>query len=156
METALAALSRRSMTAAEITAHLRRKGFPPAEITAAILRLVELDYVNDARFTAAFIGTRAVSRGLGPGRVRQELARRGVPRDVIESELSRAVESGESSPSDAARALEKIVRVKGLPTDRVERDRVRAALARRGFGMSAIARAMAELRKREDERGGDS
>ncbi|HZE89288.1 MAG TPA: RecX family transcriptional regulator [Verrucomicrobiae bacterium] len=156
METALGALARRAMTAAEIGAHLRRKGFPRAEIESAILRLVELDYVNDARLTAAFIGTRAVTRGLGPGRVRAELARRGVAREVIDAELSRSVESGEASPSDAARALEKIVRVKGIPKDRKERDRVRAALARRGFSMSSISRAMTELAKREDERGGES
>ena len=156
VETALAALSRRSMTSAEISAHLRRKGFAAAEIQAAILRLTELDYVNDARFAAAFIGTRATSRALGPGRVRSELRKRGVAREVIDSQLRGAAESGEASPADATAALERIVRVKGVPRDRKERDRVRAALARRGFGMAAIAKAMAALKRREEGDEGDS
>jgi regulatory protein len=137
------------MSAHEVRTHLRKKGFAPADVAAALKRLEEMGYVDDARLASGFITTRAASKGLGPGRVRGELARRGVARDIVDREMAAAVESGSASLDDASRALERIVRLKGMPADRKERDRVRSALARKGFGASAIAKAMASLKRRE-------
>jgi len=136
------------MTSASVAAFLRKKGYPAPEIAAALERLVDLGYVDDARFASAFISTKAAAKSLGPGRVRGELARRGVARSVIDEEMAKASEEGSAAFDDATRALEKIVRSKGIPADRKGRDRVRAALARRGFGSAAIVRAMADLRSR--------
>jgi regulatory protein len=136
------------MTAASVAAYLRKKGYATPEIDAALKRLADLGYVDDAAYASAFISTKAAAKSLGPRRVRGELARRGVARAVIEAEMAKASEGGEASFDDATKALEKILRSKGIPADRAGRDRIRAALARRGFGGAAIARAMSEMRRR--------
>jgi regulatory protein len=152
LEAALIALSRRAMTAAAVAGYLRKKGYAATQIDAALKRLADMGYVDDAAYASAFISTKAAAKSLGPRRVRGELARRGVARAVIDAEMAKAAEGGEASFEDATKALEKIVRSKGIPGDRAGRDRIRAALARRGFGGAAIARAMTDLRRRLAER----
>ena len=136
------------MSAAEVEAHLRKKGVASAEVAAVVKRLTGFGYVDDARYASDYIATRGRSRALGPARLRSELARRGISRKIVDSALARAREEGSVPIDDASRALEKLLRGKKAPVDRKGRDRLRAALARRGFGGAAIARAMLDLRSR--------
>jgi len=149
LETALSAISRRSMSAFEVATLLKRKGFARPDSDAAVKRLSELGYVDDARYAQAFIATRGRAKGFGPARIRGELARRGVAAAVIDVAMAEAAKEGPAGLDDAAPALEKLLRGRPAPADRRGRDRLRAALGRKGFGAAAIARAMAALSDRE-------
>ena len=63
------------------------EGLPPPDMEAIADRMVELGYVNDATFAEARV--RGLSRrGMGAGRVKQDLAAYGVDRDVVTEALS--------------------------------------------------------------------
>jgi len=132
---------------------LRRKGFAGAAIAGAVERLSDLGYVDDARYAASFIVTVATTRLWGPHRVRRELAKRGVPRSVIDAEMARAEAGGPSPEAEIDRAVEKAVRQRGFPTDRKGRDRLKAALHRRGYSGAEIVRAVRRYQAKGEEPG---
>ena len=138
MAAALAALTRRQRTSAEILALLKRRGYLREECASVVARLEELGYVDDLAYAAAFAGTVARSKTWGPRRVRQELARRGVSVRAIEEGLAKAEEDGSAPSENIHAAAEKLIRRRGLPKTRHERDRMRAALARKGFEFAQI------------------
>jgi regulatory protein len=109
-----------------------------------VARLEELRYVDDLAYAAAFAGTVARTKSWGPRRVRQELARRGVSAGTIEAGMAKAGEEGASPSGNIEAALAKLTR-RGLPAERRGRDRIRAALARRGFESAEISRAIEAL-----------
>jgi len=144
MEAAASALARRSRSASELRIWLAQRRYPKAEIARAVARMRELGYLDDAEYAATFAVHKAASRGWGPDRVRQELARRGVESEIIEEALARAAEQGASPSANIGRALAKYVRLHGVPRDLKGRGRLVAALRRQGFGLDAIREALAE------------
>jgi regulatory protein len=145
LDAATAALARRPRTEFEMRAYLRQRRYEEAEIEQAVARLSELGYLDDGLYAAHIAGKVAQDRAWGPGRVRNELARRGVRSEIIDSALAAASEEGVSPAGNIQRALAKMVRPRGLPADRKGRDRIRAALARRGFDQASILEAIEAL-----------
>lgn len=96
LEVAVRALRARDQTAASLDARLERRGVAQRERTAAIGRLRELGYVDDARF--AHDRARALaSRGAGDLLIVDHLERHGVPAAL-------AVEAISALESEAVRA----------------------------------------------------
>ena len=94
---------------------------------AAADRLEELGYLNDGAY-ACTVAEHYAAKGWGPARIREELYRRGVPREYWDQ----ALETMES-PDDAIDAfLRKKLRGADL-SDPKSCQRAAAALARRGF-----------------------
>ena len=81
---AIDALSRREHSRFELTQKLLAKTFPQDLIEVELVRLVELGYLSDARFTEAFIRART-NRGYGPMRIVQELKQRGIDAELLAS-----------------------------------------------------------------------
>lgn len=125
--------------------HLQSKGYRPKEIEETLARLEELGYLDDARQAEAFATRVAAERCWGPRRVCQELARRGVSREIIEGALAGAEEEGAAPSGNLDRALARQLRQRGRPADRRERDRLRAAMIRRGFEPGEIDRALEQV-----------
>ena len=130
---------------------LRRRGYAPGAIELAVGRLVDLGYVDDAGYAASFVATSAGRRAWGPRRIREELIRRGVSGERIDAALADASREGGSNEQALDRAVTRFVRARGVPVDRRDRDRLRAALARRGFGAEAIRRAIAALGTKDED-----
>ena len=94
---------------------------------AAADRLEELGYLNDQAY-ARTVADHYAAKGWGPARIREELYRRGVPRDYWDSALGDI-----EAPDDAIDAfLQKKLRGADL-TDPKSYQRAANALARRGF-----------------------
>jgi regulatory protein len=74
---AVALLARREHSSSELRAKLLAKGFPQAEVDAALERLAAQGLQSDQRFAEALVRSR-VQAGQGPARLRMELARHGV------------------------------------------------------------------------------
>ena len=127
-EQAVAALSHRERTTAELEAWLAERGHPPERIEAAIARLIETGGLDDARFARAYAEDKRELRGWGADRIREALAAKGLPRELIEAAL------GSGRPGEELeRAIGLLARRGERPVDERSRARALAFLARRGY-----------------------
>lgn len=136
--------SGRMMSRKELTDKLSRKGIDPdtAEETADWLE--SLGAVDDAAY-AGIIARHYAASGYGSGRVRQELQKRGVPRELWDDVLSQL--------PDSADAIDRFLQKKlsGRTPDRALLKKLSDALLRRGFSWSDIRPALNRLGEEIDE-----
>ena len=125
----------RALSKKELTDRLLRKGTEEAEARAAADWLVDLGAVNDGEYAAALVRHYG-SRGYGPARVREELRRRGVGRELWDAAL-------EELP-DPAEVLDGLIRKKqrAALSDRRELKRLSDSLLRRGFSWGDVKAAL--------------
>ena len=102
-------------------------------------RLADLGLLNDQEYARTVVRHYA-AKGYGPRKIRDELYRRGVPREYWEDALE------EREPDESQ--LEKLARQK--PT-RENLKKVSDYLARRGYGWDEISGALERLREEEWE-----
>jgi regulatory protein len=155
MEAALAAVARRPRSSFELKQLLRRRGYSESDSAGAVARLEDLGYVDDLEYASVVAASVARAKGWGPARVRQELVRRGLSGDVIETALSRAAAEGSHPSGNIDGALARLLRQRGTPRGRPERDRMRAALMRRGYSSAEITRVMEGLEGGSGEEDGE-
>ena len=134
---ALELLSYRPMSARELREKLVQKGESPENAEAAALWLQDRGFLDDGRY-AAMVVRHYAGKGYGEGRVRQELQRRGVPREYWEDALRQLPPGEEKLDAYLAARLRD-------PSDRKEVQKVSAALFRRGFSWEEIRAALARF-----------
>ena len=132
---ALSLLERRDYGSAELAAKLVEKGASPADAEAAVARMVEYGFVNDENY-AAMVARHYAAKGCGPARIREELRRRRLDRELWDAALDAAPEN-----SEAAYRLFAAKMRGGCDKDAVRK--ASAALVRRGFSWEDV-RAAAE------------
>jgi regulatory protein len=145
-ERALDMLEARARAVTELRRLLIKKGEPPDDVDAAIERLRAAGVLDDANFARQLTRSKAVGGGHSRRRIQQELAKRGVARDVSDEAI---VEVFEEEGVDEAAAIERVARKKlrtltGLDTATQKR-RLYGFLARRGYNSDAIARVLRVL-----------
>lgn len=138
---ALALLTGRSLTTGELGERLRRRGFDDDAVAEAVGRLLEIGYLDDRRTAVAWAQSALQVRGLGPRRLREGLARRRLPRELVEETVAALVASGEEAPLALA-VLGKWERAKGPAADAASRHAAYAHLLRRGFSRAAARAAL--------------
>ena len=124
---ALRILGSRSFSEQEMEKRLTGKGESPEDAQETVRWLVELGYINDDEYATQIVRHYA-GKGYGVSRIRDELYKRGIPRELWDEKLSRI---DESEMSDVALELLN----KKLRGSR-EKDDLRRALdmlVRRGF-----------------------
>ncbi|MBR5343283.1 MAG: regulatory protein RecX [Oscillospiraceae bacterium] len=139
---ALELLSRRPMSAKELRVKLLQKGAEPGSAEACVRWLEEHRLLDDEAYAGAVVRHYA-SKGCGEGRIRQELSRRGVPREYWDEALAQRPDSTEKIDKLIAARLHD-------PENRDEVRKVTAALYRRGFGWDEIRAALARFRAEAD------
>ena len=142
-EAALEIISRRPLSRKELKDKLLRKGEDEdtAEYCAAWLE--ENGFLSDEAYAAA-VARHYAAKGYGAGRVRSELSRRGIARDLWED-----AQSAMPEPDDK---LDKFIacRLKD-PEDRDQIRKITAALYRRGYSWEEIRSAMERFHARLEE-----
>lgn len=105
-------------------------------------RLTELGLLNDREY-AGMVARHYAAKGYGPRKIRDELYRRGVPREYWED----AVEEREPDES----RIDKLVRQKlrGAEPTRENLKKVSDYLARRGYGWEEISTVLDRIREEE-------
>ena len=83
---ALRLLEKRDYSKAELAAKLVEKGEDPAEAEAVSERMAELGFVNDENY-AGMVVRHYAAKGYGRARIREELRRRRVPRELWDAAL---------------------------------------------------------------------
>ena len=130
--------SGRMLSRKELTDKLNRKGIDldTAEETADWLE--SLGAVDDIAY-AGVIARHYAAGGYGPGRVRQELQKRGIPRELWDDALFQL--------PDSAEAIDLFLRKKlgGRTPDRAMLKKLSDALLRRGFSWNDIRPALNRL-----------
>ena len=136
--------SGRMLSRKELTDKLSRKGIDLDTAEEAADWLESLGAVDDAAY-AGVIARHYAASGYGPGRVRQELQKRGVPRELWDDALSQL--------PDSADAIDRFLQKKlsGRTPDRAMLKKLSDALLRRGFSWSDIRPALNRLGEEIDE-----
>lgn len=149
LEVATRYLATRPRSRWEVERRLARAGAAPEVATAAIDRLAQLGYVDDAAFARWWGEQRDRHAPRGRRLLEAELRRQGVPREVIEGYRAEHAEP-ERLPEDAGlpgseeerarSALDRHLRGRPVPGDPRALQRLGMFLVRRGFDPE-IARA---------------
>ena len=134
-ERALMLLGYRDRPRAELARKLRDAGYPAAVATQVVERFVDVELVDDERFAAAWVRTRAAA-GYGARRIGQELTRKGIAPEVAAA----ALESIAGSDEQLARAR---AALRGrVAADRKERDKLVRRLVGKGFSLQTAIQAL--------------
>ena len=136
-ERALRHLARRDHSRAELARKLAAHG-EADEVDAVIARMGELGLQSDSRYAEAFVRGKAAR--FGASRLRSELARRGIERDLIEQAIEN--ECVESEVERARQVLRS--RFSVAPADPREWARQARFLQTRGFAPELIRKLLKE------------
>ena len=134
-ERALAMLDRRDYSRAELLKKLLEKGEDETEAAAAVERLAELGFVDDARY-APIVVRHYAAKGYGPQRVRQELQRRGIPKELWDEAMEQMPQQDDT--------IDRLLRskLKSEAPDRAELKKAQDFLLRKGYGWDEIRSAL--------------
>jgi regulatory protein len=116
---------------AELSAKLAQRGYPPAEIEAALDRLTAEGYLDDVRAARDFVAHRAERKAEGRLRLKAELVRRGASGEAVAAALAELPEDDQEAARAAAEQWER-GHPKGDPAALVRH------LVRKGFSRRAI------------------
>ena len=139
-ETALNLLTARPLSRRELERKLEQRSAPEEEASSAADWLEDLGAIDDAAY-ARLVARHYGDRGYGPGRIREELRRRGVPREFWDGALAELPDSGKA----IAAYLQK--KCRGAALDEGERRRLADALRRRGFAWEDVQSALERLER---------
>ena len=144
-ERAMRIIAARAMSERELYDRLVEKGETEPNAAAAVAWLVELRFLNDADYAAGLV-RRGAERGYGPRRVRDELYRHKVPRELWDEALTALPEQDGT--------VDRLLRQRLRGADIADRNALKKAadaLLRRGFGWEEIHSAVERLRNQFDE-----
>ena len=125
-EKALELLARKPQSRRELEKKLTQWGAEEDEVQTVCDRMEQLGYLNDAEYAARVVRHYS-AKGFGPGKLRDELYRRGVPRDLWQEAMDQAEDPAQSIDAFVAKKLA------GKTADRQTLKKVSDALARRGY-----------------------
>lgn len=120
----------RDRTVLEVRRHLEAKRVEPDTIELAVAELVELGYLDDARFAQRFVEDRRTLDHWGNERIERKLVASGIDADLITTALA----AGDAAETQLEAALTILTRRFRTPpeTDR-DRDRALGFLVRKGY-----------------------
>lgn len=131
MDAALTYLGARMRTEKEVAGRLKTLGYTEEETAACLERLGELGLVSDEAFAGEFVRSRRAAGDVSRAHLKYQLAGRKTDPDAAEAALSAV--SDEDELLACQRLAEKLMRQKAALPPRERKQKVLAALCRRGF-----------------------
>lgn len=139
---ALNLISFRPRASGELQRKLREKGYTPEAGEAAVKRMLDLGYLNDADFAERWIENRQEHKPRSRKMLQQELMQKGVDRELIREALDETEIDEFSDALELAR--KKAGSMSGL--DQATRHRrLSGFLGRRGYGFDVIRKVLEEI-----------
>jgi len=121
-----------------------------AAVDAVISRLSEYGYLDDERFAFSYAALKVRQRPIGRRRLAQDLKFKKVDTSVADEALELVyAETSEEQLID--RAIEKRLRTRGRPKNRVEAKSLFDHLLRQGFPFELVSEKVRALVKEEEE-----
>ncbi|MDQ4080129.1 MAG: RecX family transcriptional regulator [Gemmatimonadota bacterium] len=136
---ALDMLARAPRSARDLRRRLLLKGEPESDVDVTVERLTASGLLNDEAYARAFVRAKVASQGFSRRRLQQELAKRGVARDIADAAI---VEVLQDDDVDEAANIERVAQKKlrtlrGLDEE-TKRRRLFSYLARRGYEVDDV------------------
>ena len=141
---ALRIIGARAMSVKELTDRLKEKGESPENAEDAAQWLLDMRLLDDAQYAAMCVRHYA-AKGYGPGKIRNELYRRGIARELCDEALEELPEQDDRIDALLRRKL------KSDTPDRAELRKAADYLYRRGFGRDEIHAALARYSELSEE-----
>ena len=144
LQRAVKLLAAKPRSVAELRERLLEKEWATEEaVDAALARLREYGYLDDERFAFGFASYRVRQKPVGRGRLARDLQMKQVPRETADAALELVYQE---TPEEEliARAIEKRVRLRGIPSTRQETKSLYEHLQRLGFSYDLIIRKVRE------------
>ena len=128
-------VSARPLSKRELARRLVQKGAAADDADAAVEYLENIGALDDAAF-AAMLVRHYSAQGFGTARLRDELYRRGVPRELWDAALAET--------PDVQETLARVIasKTKGKPLNEKDTKRLADTLLRRGFSWSEVRSAL--------------
>ena len=143
-ERAVKLLSAKPRSVAELRERLLRGRASKATVDEVISRLSEYGYLDDERFAFSYASLKVKQRPIGKRRLAQDLRFKKVDASVAEEALELVyAESSEESLID--RAIEKRLRIRGRPKNRLEAKSLFDHLLRQGFPFELVSERVRSL-----------
>lgn len=139
----LGKLAAQARTRSELARALQAKQVPEEAATAVLDRMSEVGLVDDAGFARDWVSSRQQRRHLSRAALRRELLVKGVETEEIELALQ-PIDDDQEYAAALSLATRRHDSMRQLARD-VRYRRLSAALGRRGFGGSLVARALREV-----------
>ena len=102
-----------------------RELYEKSDIEKIITKLIEKGYLDDRKFAEWFIENRFAKKGISEIRLRQELVKKGIDKNLIDELL-------ENSPRNEAEEIKKVIQKRGA---RTEPQKLLGYLVRHGFSL---------------------
>jgi regulatory protein len=151
-EYAVGSLARRMRTERDLRRLMRMRAeegeVGMAAMNRVVTRLVELQYLSDERYAANFARLRKENQSFGRRRVGQDLAGKGIAKELVASTIATAYEDVDEVA--LARAYCEKKRMKP-PANEKETARLMGRLLRAGFSSTAIWKVLRGWRVEVDE-----
>lgn len=146
---AVALLAQRARSGGEIRQKLERAHYLEDTIDMVLYKLEKERLLDDEAFAREFAASCA-RRQMGKSRIRMELVRKGLPRELIDRTMEELPQ--EEADDAAIRLAQKLLRRHNGEDTRKEMQKVLAAMARRGYSYEDSKEAIeAALQMEEDE-----
>jgi regulatory protein len=160
VDRALRLLAARGRSVRELRRRLLAAKEPEPLVDAALGRLQEMGLLDDAQYARQVARSQMLGRGHAPRRLQQELARRGVAREVADRAIDLVLTEdaapggfGAEGGVDLKETIEKLARRKlrglGALDAQTRSRRLYSFLARRGYDSDDIRSVMTKLRAEE-------
>lgn len=145
---AVALLAQRARSGGEIRQKLERAHYLEDTIDMVLYKLEKERLLDDEAFAREFAASCA-RRQMGQSRIRMELARKGLPREIIDRTMEEL--PTEEADEAAIRLAQKLLRRHNGEDTRKEMQKVLAAMARRGYSYEDSKEAVEAAILLEDE-----
>lgn len=138
-EAALTMLDRMNRTRRDLEQRLKKKGFQPNAIDAALTRLEDVGIIDDRQLAYALVRDRFERKGVVGQALRQDLMRKGVVGELLDEAVASVDEDQRKERIDDL--LRRQLRTKDA-SDPKQRQRITSHLARKGYSYSEISAAL--------------
>ncbi len=159
-EYAVGALSRRMRTVRDLRKLMKPRAFEgergEADMTRVCERLIELKYLSDTRFAQDYTRLRKENQGFGRRRVAQDLAVKGVGKELVAETVAAAFDETDEVALARAYCERKRIRKPEGVTAQKDSVRIMNRLMRAGYSSTAIFKLFKQWRVEVPESGGDS
>lgn len=143
---ALRLLEIRGRSVREIRDKLMTKGAARADTDKVIADLTELGLLNDEKFARDWVDSRRRLKPMGPARIRAELTKKGIARDIVEQALADFARDADQESLALSLAEKKMHSWRGLERERII-NRMSGFLSRRGFSARTINNVLKKVLK---------
>ena len=152
MNRAVKLLAAKPRSVAELRERLLEKLWTNEEIVDSVIeKLKEYKYLDDEQFARDVAVSKLRQKPQGKRRLQQAMSQKKLDREVVESAIRDAFEKHpEEELIDTA--IEKRVRLKGIPKTREDEKKFYDHLMRRGFGYGLIKEKWNDLRSKQQDK----